>query len=71
MVFLPLNGTINGSGGGHSVATDTDPFTADQDTAWIAYMSYGDLPYVTQGFSHEHLIRIAVSRNLDRPFQRS
>ncbi len=55
MVFLPPTATIQNIAGGsaHSIATDTDPFTADQDTAWVAFTSYGDLPYMTHAFSHE------------------
>ncbi|HZR27212.1 MAG TPA: hypothetical protein VFA71_00415, partial [Terriglobales bacterium] len=55
MVFLPPTATLVDSAGGseHSIATDTDPFTFDQDTAWVAVSSYGDLPYMTVAFTHE------------------
>ena len=53
MVFMP-EGTTQPAGqrGAHSDPNDYD-FPSDIDYAWVGYISYGSLDYVTDVFSHE------------------
>jgi hypothetical protein len=53
MTFPPSGTTYDDSGarGAHTSAKDTDLF--DVDYAWVAWVDYGDLDYITDIFSHE------------------